>query len=71
MAISIASGYMAAWLARSKFLLMGALSATFCILEGVFSLFTNEISTLAILVIFLNIPLGVLGGYLYLRTRIN
>lgn len=70
MLVSIASGYLAAWIARDKFLLAGALSATVCVLEGIFSLFTTEISVWGVLALFLNVLLGVLGSYIYLRTKV-
>jgi hypothetical protein len=67
--VSIAAGYLAAKLAKDKYLLMGALSSILCFLEGVASIITDGFTFKAIIFLILTPLLGILGGYLYLITH--
>jgi hypothetical protein len=67
--ISIGVGYLAAEIAKDKYLLMGGLSSILSTLQGMTYIFFNGANEEAVILLFLTPVLGVLGGFLYVSYQ--
>ena len=67
--VSFLAGFVAAKIAKEKYLLFGGLSSIFCVISGIITMVQRGVTVLEIILIFLTPILGMLGGYIWKRSN--